>query len=104
MEFILVGLKLIGACLALLIFGSGVGIGAIFIGFLISRYKNLKKDESTYFYIFHQILLNIKLNMINFIDNKILKVLNKFRAEKHGFHLVKPPLKPSLLKSIFQPL
>jgi F-type H+-transporting ATPase subunit c len=51
MELIFVGLKLIGAGLASIsMLGSGIGIGVIFAGFLISYSRNPKEESKLFSY------------------------------------------------------
>jgi len=51
MEFIFLGLKLIGAGLAAIsMVGSGVGIGIIFAGFLVSYVRNPKEEAKLFSY------------------------------------------------------
>ena len=51
MEVIFLGLKLIGAGLAAIsMVGSGVGIGIIFAGFLISYVRNPKEEAKLFSY------------------------------------------------------
>jgi len=51
MELILLGLKLVGAGLAAIsMAGSGVGIGIIFAGFLISFSRNPKEENKLFSY------------------------------------------------------
>jgi F-type H+-transporting ATPase subunit c len=51
MEIIFLGLKLVGAGLAAIsMVGSGVGIGIIFAGFLISYVRNPKEEAKLFSY------------------------------------------------------
>jgi F-type H+-transporting ATPase subunit c len=51
MDLIFLGLKLIGAGLAAIsMIGSGIGIGVIFAGFLISYVRNPKEEAKLFSY------------------------------------------------------
>lgn len=51
MEILFIGLKLIGAGLAAVsMAGSGVGIGVIFAGFLVSYARNPKEESKLFSY------------------------------------------------------